>query len=86
MSNSRWKPWSEFPKDREGTYFVWAPSDEYGQPYVSGNVAIYRYAKIANGYLGSVDGKFYFDAAVPEYFREIDDLLVDLPVFEENTK
>ena len=78
MQNTRWKDISSLDKNKEGVYMVYAPDDEYGKPYTSGNIAIMRIAKISNGFMMLVDGKFDFDASDPTKFCEIGDIIEEV--------
>lgn len=87
MTNSRWKPYSEIPK--EGCFLVWAPDrpERYGRsvkPYVSGNTAICKRRLNAQGHvMTTIGGNFHFDVPTPELYTELDDLLAQLPIIED---
>lgn len=75
MSNSVWKPISDLDLEKEGVYMVYAPNDNYGKPYTSGNITIMNIQKISNGYIRVIDGKFEFDTTFPTKFMNIDDFV-----------
>jgi hypothetical protein len=78
MNNTCWKDISDLDMKKEGVYLVYAPDDEYGKPYLSGNFALMRIAKISNGFMILIDGKFDFDTAKPTKYSIIDHIFEEI--------
>lgn len=75
MKNNSWLKYEEMPKDQEGAYMVYAPDDDIGSPYSTGNFAIMQIYKTSSGYMGVIDGKFDFDATTPTKFMHISEYM-----------
>lgn len=76
MSNSRWKPYSECPKN--GTFLIWHPdvmnerTHELRSPYLTGNISIAsRCLNQMGSQIDIIDGKFCFDTYTPVLFADI---------------